>query len=135
MKKAVFFVIIALIAISCSKYEEGRASFASKKSRLVNLWKTTKVTRNDVDATDFSLVTQLYIREDNKIIFSGEQGVYFPNKSGVWEFDSDKSHVIVTFDDGSVVYYEIIRLEKDSFKIKNTDTYGDVYLFEFEPYS
>ena len=131
--RILFFVLIALTFSACSKYDEGKASLASKKSRLVNNWTMVKLTANGFDVTSFKLITGVDIRDNNTFTVYGEAGGTPTSSSSVWAFDKDKSHVLVTNGDGSVDSYEIIRLEKDALKLQIVDDNGVTILHEYKP--
>lgn len=128
-----FFVPLFFLA-SCSKYEEGPASLASKKSRLVNHWKTYQLTINGNDVTYLNLVTDIQVTDNNTIVVNGSPFGFNTSSSGKWVFDKDKSHVLVTNNDGSLDSYEIIMLQKDESKFRRTDSNGDLYFYHFKSF-
>lgn len=134
MKNVILFAVLSSIFISCSKYEEGGASLATKKSRLVNHWKTVKLSIDGQDVTSTNTITELDIRDDNTITFQGQQGGYWPVLNGDWEFDSDKSNMKVSYGNDPI-NYEIIKLKKNELKLRRTYPSGEVYEYEFETYN
>lgn len=135
MKRFLPLIFIPLFFLaSCSKYEEGSASLASKKSRLVNHWKTYQLTINGNDVTSWNIVTDVDIKDNNTITVNGNFLNNPTSSTGVWAFDSDKSHVLVTNNDGSVDNYEIIMLQKDESKFRLTQSNGDQVFYHFKTY-
>lgn len=116
----VFFLLIFLMG-ACSKYEEGSPSMASKKSRLVNDWKTVEITANGTDITSLNLITEVVIRNDNTITVIGSPLGVSTTSNGGWAFNSDKSAVLVTNSDGTLDNYEIVMLQKDESKFRIID--------------
>ena len=124
------FALIAIVISSCSKYEEGNVSLASKKSRLVNHWRTQKITLNGFDITGLNIITELEIWDNNKIdVYSGSIV-----NSGAWVFNPSKTAVLVTNNDGSLTSYEIVMLQKDELKVRTTNDNGTVYLHHYVTY-
>jgi hypothetical protein len=116
MKKIVLFAVLALVFVSCSKYEEGSASLLSKKSRVANTWKVKSATAYGVDYTSSYPISQIEITKDGgykeSIVENGIIGFY----EGTWEFNDDKTQLLVTFSNANRVY-TILKLEKDAMKI------------------
>lgn len=86
---------------SCSKYEEGpNFALSSKKSRLVGEWKVVKLTinGNDVDLTSYAGTAS--IKEDGTYKTTTTYtilGLPVPTENeGKWEFNDDKTQVILT---------------------------------------
>ena len=129
------FLMVALAGLllsSCSKYDEGKASLASKKSRIVNNWAVVKITANGFDITSAKLITSADVRSNNTLTVNGEVfGVPYSNV-GTWAFNSGKTHVLVSNSDGSVDSFEIIKLEKDSMKLRIVNTDGVTFEYEFK---
>ena len=63
--RVLLFAFIILSLGSCSKYEEGKPSAASKKSRLVNNWTMVKMTANGYDITALKAITGVDIYDNN----------------------------------------------------------------------
>jgi hypothetical protein len=106
-----------LLTTSCKKYDEGPAiSLRSKKARVVNKWKAEKVTENGKDVTsDYQGYTWEF-KDDNKFYFNFSGGLAI---TGKWEFNNDKSKIIVTFDiTNEKSELEILRLKEKSMWLK-----------------
>ncbi|MFT6245857.1 MAG: hypothetical protein ACJA0U_003410 [Salibacteraceae bacterium] len=116
MKKIVLFAVLALVFVSCSKYEEESASLLSKKSRVANTWKVKSATAYGVDYTSSYPVKEIEITKEGgfteSIVENGITGFY----DGTWEFNDDKTQLLVTFSNANRVY-TILKLEKDAMKI------------------
>jgi hypothetical protein len=124
------FTALAIVLSSCSKYEEGNVSLASKKSRLVNHWKTKKITADGYDITGLNIITEVEIFDNNKIdVYSGSTVNH-----GAWVFNPGKTAVLVTNNDGSLTNYEIVMLQKDELKVRTTNDDGVVFLHHYITY-
>jgi len=125
-------ILIAIFLTACSKYEEGGASLASKKSRLVNDWNTFSLTSNGVDITALKLVTEVNIRNNNTITITNETFGVPITVTGGWVFDAKKDNVLVTNNDESLDTYQIVMLQKDEAKFRRIDNNGDTLLYHFK---
>ncbi|MCF8297804.1 MAG: hypothetical protein K9J13_09700 [Saprospiraceae bacterium] len=119
MKKIIVLglVVIFITALSsCGKYDEGPSfSLRSKKARLCQTWKFTKVVENDVDD-----VTPLYygqqITFEKGGTWNSVNDSTSTTSSGKWEFITDKEELSLSFDDSPVPeIYRILKLKKDEF--------------------
>lgn len=128
------FALITIVLSSCAKYEEGGISLESKKSRLVNHWRTEKITADGIDITALNLITELEISDNNSIaVHSALLGIPTVD-NGAWAFNPGKTAVLVTNNQGSLTSYEIVMLQKDEFKVRNTNADGVVYLHHYVTY-
>lgn len=91
-----------------------------------------KLTANGFDITALKIITGVDIKDNNTFTVYGEPGGTPTSSSSIWAFDSNKTHVLVTNGDGTIDSYEIIKLEKDSLKLKITDANGTVILHEYK---
>jgi len=124
--------VLSLSFSSCSKYEEGsKFTLLTKKQRMVNDWKMKKLTANGDDITSLNIITEVDIRDNGTITVRGELFGISTSDDGSWAFDNDKSHLLITSQDGSVDKYEIIRLKDKELKVKIT-TNGTEYIHEYE---
>ena len=134
LNRSLFLILTVVTLFSCSKYEEGGASLSSKKSRLVNHWKTVQITSNGVDITALNLITEVIITDDYTITVKGSP-LGFPTQSvGKWVFSNDKMNVLITNSDGSLDTYEIVMLQKDECKFRHNDSNGQKYFYHFVTY-
>lgn len=112
---------VAITFTSCKKYEEGPAlSFRSKKARVVNEWKIEYAFETSSGAT----TTQDYFNETWEFtkdgdFFERDQGVI--DKSGTWEFISDKESIQVNLISNNPRYYTIIKLNNKEMWLKDND--------------
>ncbi|MBM3429991.1 MAG: lipocalin family protein [Bacteroidetes bacterium] len=131
MKKlAIYVFALSLTAAgisSCGKYEEGPGfSLMSKKARVTNTWKLTKVEVNGQDNTpsesSYSFTMTL---KDDETLSASISAFGFPpyNVTGTWAFNSDKSDLILTDNTGTSTN-EIIRLTNKEMKLRQIDA-GD----------
>jgi len=140
MKKSILKITVislltvssGLLTTSCKKYDEGPAiSLRSKKARIVNKWKAEKVTENGKDETsDYQGVTWEF-KDDNKFYFNFSGGLAI---TGKWEFNNDKSKIILTFDiTNEKTELEILRLKEKSMWLKenSNDANGKPETTEF----
>jgi hypothetical protein len=130
MKKlAIYVFALTLTAAgisSCGKYEEGPGfSLMSKKARVTNTWKLTKVEVNGQDQTpsesSYSLIMTL---KDDETLSASYTVLGFPySATGTWAFSSDKADLILTANSETSTN-EIIRLTNKEMKLRQIDA-GD----------
>ncbi len=134
-KITLFFLLFTFFSLSfssCSKYEEGsKFTLLTKKQRMVNNWKMKKLTANGDDITSLNIITEIDIRDNGTITVRGAFFGVPTSDDGHWIFDNDKSHLVITNQNGGVDRYEIIRLKDKELKVKIT-TNGTEYLHEYE---
>ena len=135
MKKIITsLLLLTLVSVSfssCNKYEEGsKFTLLTKKARLVNNWRTLKITADGEDITGLNLITQVIISDNGTYIVKGEFLGFPTNDEGNWAFNSSKSHVIFTDNGGGISSYEIIKLKDKELKVKIT-TNGVEYVHEY----
>ncbi len=130
MKKlAIYVFAISLTAAgisSCGIYEEGPGfSLMSKKARVTNTWKLTKVEVNGQDNTpsESSYSFTMTLKDDETV--SASQTIFgLPyNVTGTWAFSSDKANLILTANSETSTN-EIIRLTNKEMKLRQIDA-GD----------
>jgi len=135
-------VAFMFVGTGCKKYEEGPTiSFRSKKARVVNDWHVKKEYKNGKDVTDDNLDLYYLFEDDNTgkithIIHSG-LGDITSNNNFKWDFNSDKTKLIITWldDDGNpdgTEEYTILKLYENEmwWKYQNGD---DTYEYHLEP--
>lgn len=113
--------IFALVLLtSCKKYEEGPGfSLRSKKERVANLWTivyaydykdSINITADYADETwDFTKGGD-FVEKDNGSI----------DKTGTWEFVSDKEKVVVKFQLDTLTY-DILKLKENELWLKDAE--------------
>ncbi|MBX2984564.1 MAG: hypothetical protein LC109_12035 [Bacteroidia bacterium] len=106
MKKIISTILIAASLMfvatnfsSCKKYEDGPSmSLRSKKARLVGKWEIEKYFLNEKDYTH----EMLSVIKDNSFTFKsdGTYEVFVDGEgdNGKWEFNSDKTKILITID-------------------------------------
>lgn len=123
---------------SCSKYEEGpNFALSSKKSRLVGEWKVVKLTinGNDVDLTSYAGTAS--IKEDGTYKTTTTYtilGLPVPTENeGKWEFNDDKTQVILTETGQSApTSLTILKLAAKELKLKQVSG-SNVNITTYEP--
>ncbi len=130
-----FAAAILFGTASCNKYEDGPSlSLRTKKARLVNTWELTESVDGSADISDFSRGITLTIEKDDKFNYGGEtpQGIEATG-SGTWEFNSDKTVLILTID-GQVIpdKWTITRLKNDELWLKKTQSNGTEAIQKFK---
>ncbi|OFZ07428.1 MAG: hypothetical protein A3D92_13990 [Bacteroidetes bacterium RIFCSPHIGHO2_02_FULL_44_7] len=128
------FTLSFFFLASCSKYEEGNASLASKKSRLVNHWRTQQITSNGTDITSLNIITDIIIRDNNTMTINGAFWGVPTTAEAKWVFNAKKTNVLITNSDGSLDDYAIVMLQKDEAKFRRIDDDGNVILYHFVTY-
>ncbi len=138
----VSFAALMLVNTGCKKYEEGPTiSFRSKKARVVNDWKVDKILENGKEVTDDNLTLYFYFRDDNtgksEHIISTVLGDVTSTENFKWDFNSDKTQLVVTWldDDGNestTEKYTILKLYEDEmwWEYKHDD---DTYEYHLIP--
>ncbi|NVK66901.1 MAG: lipocalin family protein [Flavobacteriales bacterium] len=130
-----FLFIVAISFTACDKYEEGaNYSLLTAKMRLVNHWKLEKVTitngNTTYDATGSYPSTVMKMKKDNTYEIVYTAGNFTTNETGTWEFNDDKTQVIVTETGGSPNNYTIIKLKNKELKVDYVDG-STTYTYEY----
>ena len=117
--------IVAVSFTACDKYEEGaNVSLLTSKMRMVNHWKLTKVTATNgnstYDATPNGAVI-LKMKKDETYESIYTYSNFTTTDNGTWEFNSDKTTVTTTEDNGDITTYTIIKLKNKELKIEYID--------------
>ena len=144
MKKTLFFSVLSLILAttflsSCSKYDEGsKFTLLSKKSRMVNDWHLTSISQDGV-ALNMSGITQyLDLRKDGSATLTisiNIGGLLVDNSTvGTWEFNDDKSKLVLTETGATVTDdYTILKLTSSELKVQQIDpSNGDITIQTWE---
>lgn len=121
MKKTMMFTIFGLVLLtSCKKYEESPAfSLRSKKERVANLWKVDYA----YDFKDSVITTADYTGETWEFSKNGnfvERDNGTIEKTGTWEFVSDKERVTIKFPLISHSY-DILKLREKELWLKDAE--------------
>ena len=136
MKKLVIFAFALTLTAagisSCGKYEEGpKFSLLSKKARVTNTWKLTKVEWNGQDNTpsESSYSLTMTLKDDETLTATYTIFTIPYNVTGTWAFSSDKANLILTDNSGTSTN-EIIRLTNKEMKLRQIDA-GDTTVNTF----
>lgn len=141
MKKALLTKILALsflvaLVASCNKYEEGsNFSFISAKGRLANTWTLsssmyTSSNGSSTTTTGFSAMTVTFTKDGNFDLSYTFWGIDVV-RDGNWQFNSDKTSVILTYSDNSdTETWNLIKLKNKELKVTSDDANGS-FTFDF----
>lgn len=141
MKRSVLFkslslALVILTLAACNKYEEGsNFSLLSAKMRLVNDWKmvSSEFTSGSNTTTNTGYTeVEVSFTKDNKYTYSGKFIGFAFSESGDWEFNGDKTVVILKDGNGNVENWQIIKLKNTELKVSTSSNNGTL-TFEFEP--
>lgn len=136
MKKFLAIAVLALIAVSCDKYEEGsNFSLLPAKTRLVNSWKLTKITltSGSISSESTSDEQTITFEKNNTYISQGNFSGFSVEESGVWNFNSDKTELITNDGDGNVTSFRILKLKNDELALLTDVSLGTLrYDYEAE---
>jgi hypothetical protein len=123
MKKLLALSMVAIFAMAlmfsgCGKYDNGpKFSLASKKGRVVNVWKQVKQIDNGVEQAvnpDWANESEEFTKDGKVIDTYISGGVTVTNSDQTWAFDSKKTSIVITSASGGVSYsftYKILRLK------------------------
>lgn len=129
---------------SCGKYEEGPGiSFIPKETRLEELWKLEKYSRNGIDKTDSAFH---YLGGNYQLRFSdvndGDYTEYalecdgcsdMLSWTGKWRFENDKEEIVL--ESNGREYgdrrYKILRLSQDDLYVERVNNVGITERLEF----
>jgi len=139
MKSTILLIIALAITLpmvsSCDRYEEGaNYSLLTAKMRLVNHWKLDKVTitngNSSYDATGSYPTTILKLKKDNTYETIFTAGNFTTNETGTWEFNDDKTQVIITETGENPESFTIIKLKNKELKVEYVDG-NTTYTYEY----
>lgn len=132
MKRILSLGLVALFAStlllsSCSKYDEGsNFTLLSKKSRMVNNWHLMSARVGGFEINLSGTSTHLELSKDGSAKYTETYTVlgtiYEGITNGTWEFNDDKSKLVLT-ETGASVSDEItiLKLTKDEMKTEQID--------------
>ena len=124
-----FMAVVAFVFVGCKKYDDGPAfSLASKKGRVVNVWKIEKMMYEGVDVpltgSGYENFTIEYTK-DNKVIYT-DNGVVDPDQE-TWDF-GDKKETIITKSTNDADTMMITRLKSKEFWVKSMDGKSEYHM-------
>lgn len=127
--------VTAIVATSCSKYEEGPSfSLRTKKGRISNEWVVESATYNEKDykAEYDSLEGANYVLEIERDGVYRTEGAE-PDK-GTWELgeDGDDVRFLSNAEGSKEESFRITRLKSKELWMKQTQSNGDVLYFKFK---
>ena len=137
------FAAFMLLNSGCKKYEEGPVfSLRSKKARVVNDWMVVKFYNNGEEQDLENTTIEIVYKDDNtgveKYTISSTFGTHTVEFNFKWDFNSDKTKLLVTYldDDGNeeedVEDYLILRLKENELWLEGQDG-DDKYELHLEP--
>ncbi len=130
-----FLFILAISFTACDKYEEGaNYSHLTAKMRLVNIWKLEKISITNGNTTynsTNSYPNEIFkISKDNTYEKTYTAGNFTTNESGAWDFNSDKTELVLTETGETPDTYSIIKLKNKELKITYVDG-STTYTYEY----
>ena len=118
----------ATLVSSCNKYEEGPSfSLLSAKMRITGDWTATAMTVNNEDTDMTNLVMTVSINNDGTfssetvttIVIGSLSSSYSSSEVGTWDFNSDKTSVLMMVDgESSATEATILKLENKEMKLR-----------------
>lgn len=127
MKKFLGIAILAIIAVSCDKYEEGsNFSLLSAKNRLVNSWSLTKITLTSGSVSSESTSDEQIItfENNNTFVSQGNFSGFNVEENGVWNFNNDKTELTTNDGNGNVTTFKILKLKNDELALSTDISLG-----------
>lgn len=129
MKKiGILAVGISMLVLlgSCSKYKEGPMfSILPKTERIEGKWKAEKVLFNDIDSSvNYKSHIWEFTRNGSVILQIGVSN----KTTGIWTTVSNDKNFVIDLDNGTRETYEIRRLKKNEFWIRNMQSQLDFFL-------
>lgn len=127
MKKFLGIAILAIIAVSCDKYEEGsNFSLLSAKNRLVNSWSLTKITLTSGSVSSESTSDEQIItfENNNTYVSQGNFSGFNVEENGVWNFNNDKTELTTNDSNGNVTTFKILKLKNDELALSTEISLG-----------
>lgn len=140
-KITALLVMVAFVAVSCGKYEDGpKISLLPKSARLINTWKIDESFKDGVSQTVTAdeKASCYDIKKDGELSYTFVTGSLSSTYSGTWELSDDKeslklSYTVVIFG-LSTTYttdYTILRLKSDELwleKVSGNNTFEYHYI-------
>ena len=118
----------ATLVSSCNKYEEGPSfSLLSAKMRITGDWTATAMTVNNEDTDMTNLDMTVSINNDGTfssetvttIVIGSLSSSYTTTEVGTWDFNSDKTSVLMMVDGASsATEATILKLENKEMKLR-----------------
>ena len=127
MKKSIFYASFAFLSLvfiltSCDKYEEGaNFSLLPAKVRLVNTWTLTSNIINGGSVMVSGATTKWDIKKNGSVTVANISSLGTISDDGNWEFNEDKTKLILTnlgLTDGT---YDLIMLKNKDLKLRQSE--------------
>ena len=127
MKKSIFYASFAFLSLvftlaSCDKYEEGaNFSLLPAKVRLVNTWTLTSNIINGSSVMVSGATTTWDIKKNGSVTVANISSLGTISDDGNWEFNEDKTKLILTnlgLTDGT---YDLIMLKNKDLKLRQSE--------------
>ncbi|MCR9171035.1 MAG: copper resistance protein NlpE N-terminal domain-containing protein [bacterium] len=137
MKKSTLLKAFGLLSLlfvfaACNKYEEGsNFSLLTAKARISNTWTISQITftSGSSSTTDTSTTGTVIVNKDgtwsSTITYQVFGQPVTSTDSGTWQFNDDKTQVIMTDDSGDVTTATIIKLKNKELSLETTDSNGN----------
>jgi hypothetical protein len=126
MKKIVILLITVTVAFSACKKEKPAPTPPTNKELLTKAWKVNEAYVNGQLSSDPSWSSfRITFKTDGTYTSAFGTG----NGSGVWEFNSDQSRVILNKGTADEETMEIKKLDESTFNMKETDGTDTLELF------
>jgi hypothetical protein len=133
MKKLsiLFAAFAVMFLVSCGKYEDGPGfSLRSKAGRVAGSWTYDKAFINNVDVTSLfyssDVISTLEFTKDGAYTETETYAGQTDTDGGKWEFTNSDENIKITYNDGYVNEYKILRLTNTEMwwsETDGTDTY------------
>lgn len=128
--KAFGLLTLLFVFAACSKYEEGsKFTVLTKKMRMVNTWTLTSFTVNGNSQT-LAGTTTWDLKKDGTAVVSQSSGGFSFTDNGTWDFNSDKTKLVVTDSNGDIEEYTIVQLKNKDLKLRQIED-NDEYVASF----
>ncbi len=135
------FIVLSLLALivlgsSCRKYDEGPGvSFIPKKNRVSNEWAFASAIESDIDVTADYDGAVLDLGKTGSVDFDYiiiENGTKTSvQELGEWEFDKDKTHLVLLLESSTGTYrmgFRILELKNNSMHLISEEEDKDWHL-------
>lgn len=136
MKGLLNLSLVAMLALtavvsSCGKYEEGsKFTLLTAKARMVNTWTFVKYEVNGFSQVIGDDTYTMTFEKDGKATITWISGGFSFSEVGTWEFNGDKTDLILKEADGDIDTFEIVLLKNKDLKLREVDA-GFTYIRTF----
>lgn len=136
------FMTMTTLVTSCKKYEDGPfISFRTRKERVVNSWKFSQALYNGLEVTNGTIDTSInYSKSSIGFDDAGRFSLYLVQKdsgslqqNGNWFFQKKDEELLLEFDNGSSIVWEILKLKEQELHIRQELDGNNTFIFKFTP--